>query len=154
MFQGSNQRGFTLIELMVVVGIISVLSVVVLTSLSASKSKSRDQERVAEISQIQLALAYYYDIYFSYPPTLSDDRFTPLVVSLPKDPSTGADYAYASIGASCGTYPPSSYHLGATLELASAALSDDSNFNSSVGTNVCGGAGFDGTSPLIYDVRP
>lgn len=45
-------KGFTLIEIMVVVGIVSVLSTAVFITFSDARKQSRDQVRVAEINKI------------------------------------------------------------------------------------------------------
>src|SRR4051812_36710993 len=62
------KRGFTLIELLVVISIISLLSSVVLSSLGSARIKARDTKRKADLRQITLALALYYDKYGQYPP--------------------------------------------------------------------------------------
>lgn len=53
--------GFTLVELLVVVAIIGLLSTVAAVSLNQSRIKSRDTKRLADMRQIQNALALYYD---------------------------------------------------------------------------------------------
>lgn len=45
--------GFTLIEMLVVVGIIAVLSVVALTSLGPSREKARDTRIVTDVNQVR-----------------------------------------------------------------------------------------------------
>lgn len=64
----SAYRGFTLIELLVVIVIIGILSSIILVSLSGSKAKARDGQRVSDLGQIQLALSLYYDRCGQYPP--------------------------------------------------------------------------------------
>ncbi len=54
-----KQKGFTLIELMVVISIISLLSSIVLVSLNNAKAKARDAVRMSDISQINKAIQLY-----------------------------------------------------------------------------------------------
>ena len=63
-----NQKGFTLIELMVVVTIIGILASIVLVSLDSARVKARDVRRLADIRQIALGLEFYIDEYRHYPP--------------------------------------------------------------------------------------
>jgi prepilin-type N-terminal cleavage/methylation domain-containing protein len=60
-------RAFTLVELIVVIAIIAILTGIILTSLTGSKAKGRDAQRVSDIGQIQLALELYFDRCHSYP---------------------------------------------------------------------------------------
>lgn len=62
-----NSKGFTLIELMVVIAIIGVLSSVVLSSLNNAKVKARDTKRITEIKQMINALEIYRMTYNQYP---------------------------------------------------------------------------------------
>lgn len=55
------RRGFTLVELLVVIAIIGLLSSVAVVSLDQARAKSRDAKRLADMRQIQNALAIYYD---------------------------------------------------------------------------------------------
>lgn len=63
-----SKAGFTLIELLVVISIISLLSSIVLTSVNSARAKARDARRLADLRQIQNALALYYEGNGSYPP--------------------------------------------------------------------------------------
>ncbi|MDE1946603.1 MAG: type II secretion system protein [Patescibacteria group bacterium] len=54
-----KQRGFTLIELMVVISIIGTLSSVVLAAVSGTKVKSRDAVRTMEVGQLNTAVQSY-----------------------------------------------------------------------------------------------
>lgn len=62
-----KRRGFTLVELVVVIGIIAVLTTIVVANLSTAKAKSRDAQRIAAIGQVQLALEVYKQAYGTYP---------------------------------------------------------------------------------------
>ncbi len=62
----SKRRGFTLLELLVVMSLISLLSSLVMTSVNSARAKSRDIARIAQINQIQKALEMYYVDYGTY----------------------------------------------------------------------------------------
>lgn len=148
-----NSKGFTLIELLVVIAIIGILSSVVLASLNSARKKSRDARRVADIKQVQLALELYYDANTTtgYPTTLAPLATAGYIPSIPKDPSTQADYSYAALGSGTNC---TSYHLGATLEESTNVALPGVNANSTSGQCTSGGSGFDGAVANVYDVRP
>lgn len=62
-----SSAGFTLIELLVVIAIIGILSSVVLTSLNSARVKARDVRRRSDLTQLRLALEFYFDTNNSYP---------------------------------------------------------------------------------------
>jgi len=62
-------KGFTIIELLVVTSIIALISTVILSSLGVSKSKSRDSQRITELQSVQKALELNYISTGSYPQT-------------------------------------------------------------------------------------
>ncbi len=57
----TQKKGFTLIELLVVIAIIGILSAIGLVSLNGAREKARDAKRKSDLTQIQTALALYYD---------------------------------------------------------------------------------------------
>ncbi|MFA6459223.1 MAG: type II secretion system protein [Candidatus Paceibacterota bacterium] len=57
----NSKRAFTLIELLVVIAIISLLTGIMITNITASRSKARDGKRISDLGQIQLAINLYYD---------------------------------------------------------------------------------------------
>lgn len=56
-------RGFTLVEVMVVISIISILSSVVYFSFEGAREKSRDAKRITDVEQIALAMRLYAEYY-------------------------------------------------------------------------------------------
>lgn len=98
-----NKKGFTLVELMVVIAIIGILSAVVFVNISSSRSKARDAKRISDIAQIQLALEQYFDRCGVYPKSNSrvieetsscSKQIKDFISVIPKDPLTKANYAY------------------------------------------------------------
>lgn len=106
--------GFTLIELVIVVGILSILSIGALAVLNpvAQFQKADDARRKSDLSQIQKALEVYYNDNGKYPPDFSSSDYRikglngnvvswgsswqPYMDVLPKDPRPSKNYVYFS----------------------------------------------------------
>ena len=67
MFRFSKQKGFTLIELMVVVGIIVLLSTMMVVNYQKASKRARDSRRASDLEQIRSALEIYYADNDTYP---------------------------------------------------------------------------------------
>lgn len=61
MIHTRHSKGFTLIEILVVISIVSLLSSVVFASVSVARVKAIDARKVAESKQVQTALTLFYD---------------------------------------------------------------------------------------------
>ena len=116
-----SRKGFSLVELLVVITIIAILSVVAYTAVGGQTNAARDAKRKQDITTIQSALQLYYSEFNSYPSApltngINDNPATStglipkrFLSSIPKDPN-GKDYAYQIDSTDDG------YILGATLE--------------------------------------
>ena len=58
-----NKKGFTIIELLVVISIIGLLSTISVVVLNGARIKNRDTRRLADMKQLSTALELYFDIY-------------------------------------------------------------------------------------------
>ena len=67
-----NSQGFTLLEILVVIGIIGILSAVVMVSLGRSKANARDVKRVADVREILNATQIYFNSVEDYPPDCAE----------------------------------------------------------------------------------
>ncbi|MFZ2038372.1 MAG: prepilin-type N-terminal cleavage/methylation domain-containing protein [Minisyncoccia bacterium] len=156
--KSNKNRGFTLIEMIVVVGIIGIITGVVFMSLDTARSQSRDKKRIGDVKSIQLALEIYYLKNKSYPDTLAvlstgSDKQLPSVLT---DPN-GGSYNYVSYSPKSGSSECQAYHLGTILENDNKQFRDESSqFDSADITVTCGSTvGFDATSnDRYYDVTP
>ena len=59
----TNNKGFTLIEILIVIAIIGLLASVVLVSFPGAMKKARDAQRIHDLDQIRTALILYYGSY-------------------------------------------------------------------------------------------
>lgn len=157
-----SKKGFTLIEILVVVSIVGLLSSVFLVGLGGFRARGRDARRIADLRQVQNALEIYYTRCGRYLggvapasgacPTTNPTAWGPAgtagtvqnvltsglgISQIPNDPSIGKNYGYAV------STDGQNYVLGATLENpGDAALVEDSDtaltgFNATGGFTTC-----------------
>ena len=99
LFKTKGEKGFTFIELLVVLTIIGVITAVGLVTYSRAQQKARNSRREADLKQIQAAIEMYHAEEGSYPGSIY-----PSIVGLtsgevflgntPTDPLTGDPYSY------------------------------------------------------------
>lgn len=98
------KKGFTLIEILIVVAIIGILASVVLVGLGPVQRRGRDARRISDLRQVQTGLELYYGKDGVYPLTQADWKTfsgiltsAPIgVSSVPIDPSSGQSYVYTA----------------------------------------------------------
>ena len=62
-----NKKGFTLVELLVVISIIGVLAPLVVTNLNEARARARDSRKKTDMAQLRTALQLYYNTYQKFP---------------------------------------------------------------------------------------
>lgn len=121
------KKGFTLIEILVVIAIIGILASIVLVGLGGFRARGQDARRIADVHQVQNALELYYNKCSHYPGgAICDDASSPNswialqavltgagigigITSIPNDPVQGNNYLYGISGTR------QNYVVGATL---------------------------------------
>lgn len=129
----NSQKGFTLVELLIVIAIIGILSTLLVANFIGVRQRSKDSQRKADLRQMQSALELYRSDQGSYPTTIPNcpsgsaiSLMTPdcststYMQKVPKDPS-GGDYSYTSNG--------TTYTIIACLENANDSEKDTNNVN-------------------------
>lgn len=145
----NERKGFTLIEILIVVAIIAILASVVLVGLGPTQQSGRDARRLADLHEVQNALELFYNKCGYYPGQLTSGACTAGLPGTAKYPATAGTSIYggvagsltaASAGLGLNTIPndptsgatyrytvnaasnPTSYILGATLENGNNAV--------------------------------
>ena len=139
-----NRRGFTLTEVLVVIGIFTILLIIILSNLGRNRMKTRDTIRVADMDTIRLALERYRATCGVFPATLELDAqngragtctstFGDFIPEIPVAPTRAGTsllideavslgsvfngYFYAGLSTSLNG-PCYDYHLGTELEFS------------------------------------
>lgn len=88
-----HKTGFTLVELLVVISIISIISAVGITTFSNVQVNNRDQKRFRDVQTVKQALEIYRNDNHNYPYSLNS-LLTKYLEELPSDSKPGRQYGY------------------------------------------------------------
>jgi prepilin-type N-terminal cleavage/methylation domain-containing protein len=160
------ERGFTLIEVLVVVSIVGILSAIVIANMSRSSAQGRDADRKADLRILQLAVEAYKQRNGRYPAMgcipgadlLSGENdcsnyvaglVPDYINALPRDPRRGSNVGFAYITNTAAGNSGTSYKLmvvntveSETMATTSPMRSCDVGVTNSIcsatpSTNVC-----------------
>ena len=126
----SYNKGFTVLEFLVVIGIMGVLVLLVLVGLTGARANAREQARVSNIKTIVVGLAQFHDICRTYPavllstdvsatcPELNGKTLKDLVPDIDdfkfNDPAS--DYVYTGLADISDPASCIGFHIGVKLE--------------------------------------
>lgn len=125
-----TRRGFSLIELLIVVALIGILTAIATASYSTMQKKARDNRRVSDMKAVQQGLEQYFaDNGSAYPSPCTGLGTTYLPNGFPVDPKTKLDYSV-----NC---PGTSYCVCAKLEVEVGNAAEDCGTPVISGSHYC-----------------
>jgi prepilin-type N-terminal cleavage/methylation domain-containing protein len=140
-FLARGKRGFTLLELLVVITIIGLLASIGLASYTRAQSRARDAKRESDLSSLRNALEIFYAENNSYLDSggswqdlgdVLDDLVPNYTKQLPTDPGgAGLSYRYRSTGTQ--GYCLEAKRETSQTESSTCTVSLENNYNYGVG---------------------
>lgn len=109
-----KQKGFTIIELLIVIVVIGILATITAVALGGANERARDAKRESDVKSLQTALEAYYTVGNSHYPTLANmndttfrgDNFQGLDGSVYEDPNGTDDQLASTPAESVYAYEP------------------------------------------------
>lgn len=137
-----NHKGFTVLELLVILGIIIILMALVLIALNAARARSTDERKVAALRPVVIELQDYFSVCREYPENISQsalDTGTPCVDLAQQIPpktirdiipsaydlkfnETGSNYHYQALQVASIPGECTNFHIWVTLSKPGGTL--------------------------------
>ena len=134
------KKGFTLVEMLIVIAIIAILASVALVSVGGVRRSANDTKRISDLNKVQQSLEVYYVKNGVYPSTPANwaGLGTDLGTTLANDPaaSGGATYSYGVDGGR------QHYTLKAVLESDNKILDEANELDGASNGLACDDAAF------------
>jgi type II secretion system protein G len=105
-----EQKGFTLLELLIVIVIIGILALLIIPNITSAPKKARDTQRKTDLTTIRKGLEEYFVNNNAYPAALNDLTAAstgPIMKAVPTDPKNTGSLVY--------TYTPANSNTTYTL---------------------------------------
>lgn len=127
MVKNDTQRGFTIVELLIVIVVIGILAAITIVAYNGIQGRARDTARTSAITSVMKALEYYRVDNTAYPSVGTDNVGYPLstlstalvptyIKAIPNDPNTSAmNYQYVR-----GTTASNAYGIRISYEAKTA----------------------------------
>ncbi len=166
--QHNSQEGFTIIELLLVIGIIGLLATIIIIRISTARTQARDATRISDMQAITVALGAFYSENGRFPNN-ADDGITaigevigtgsaidsvldPYMNPVPADPSNdGTNYFYYY----SPTRPIDRCNADAGDDFIGPLLAfyktEDDKFNDQLVKHACAGPAINGQAVADYD---
>ena len=133
----NKNKGFTLIEMLVVIAVIGLLAALILVGLSSFRTRGRDTRRIADVKEVQNGLELYYMKNGSYPTVGEGDAAAHW--GRLRDALTGAGLGINDIPQD-PTFPTRSYDYGSDGQhyVIGVTIEDPNSNSSLLGSDIDG----------------
>jgi prepilin-type N-terminal cleavage/methylation domain-containing protein len=107
-----HKRGFSLIELLIVIAILAILGLAAYLALNGKRDQAADAKTKSELERLKIAFEDYYNDNNCYPPAAWFDssadcgsgQLAPYMSSIPCNPRTNLPYAYETDATGCSWF--------------------------------------------------
>ncbi len=100
----SNRKGFTLVELLVVISIIGILSAIAIPKFASATNTARGAKIQADLRTMDSAVQIYYASAGSYPANPAALVTANLLAAEPAGPGSGVEWATKNANGTGGSY--------------------------------------------------
>ncbi|MBU0975100.1 prepilin-type N-terminal cleavage/methylation domain-containing protein [Patescibacteria group bacterium] len=138
-----KNRGFTLIEFLIVIAILSMLIMMALSLVPRQLEKARDGERKSDLQKIKIAFEDYYNDNGCYPSATvlqncggvspSSHELSPYLQQIPCDPRDDSYYLYLPFDNSGGAGTCDGFRVWANLEKNDDSVITDLKCDGAIG---------------------
>ncbi|MDD4937701.1 MAG: type II secretion system protein [Candidatus Shapirobacteria bacterium] len=127
-----TKKGFTLVELLVVISIIGVLTTLLMVNFMGSRERANDAQKIQNLASLKNALRMYYNDNQSYPISVSPctNCLSSAIGSSYLPNITSIGYTYTSLDSGNGFIITAGLESGAGVDWANSQL------NCGIGTTV------------------
>lgn len=164
------KSGFTVLEFLVVIFIMTILVSLVLISFTRARQRARDEVRIAGVQNIMLALEQYRAVCRNYPANLDltfdnycstnpsvSMQLDNFISQIPPLPEITEEYIYATFAQNTNGVKCTHYHIAVVLEDDNDVFGEDSDFDSTTepdcrDSDYTGFRGDNDPAELRYDI--
>jgi len=151
-----KNRGFTLIEVLIVVAVLAILIIMALLLTPRQLEKARDGQRKSDLQKIKIAFEDYYNDNGCYPSadvlhncggvSPSDHELSPYLQNIPCDPKDQSYYLYLPFDNSSGPGTCDGFRVWANLEKNDDSVITSLNCDGDIG---CGASDYFETEEIV-----